>query len=159
MIYLIRGVKSESMAGKSQNRWYILRKMYRLSRWSMVLVLQHGQLVRAVQLKKLSRPSWAMATAYIQESHYLIRVNQSHLLKAIIFLWTYAGKEKHIRRFESSHMDRAGIFDCAFTVIACWRGISLEFIHLFTLPSINGLSLRRKIWYIAGYHHELTLGI
>ena len=43
-----------------------------------------------------------MATAYIQESHYLIRFNQSNLLKAIIFLCTYAANEKHIRRFEPS---------------------------------------------------------
>ena len=60
-----------------------------------------------------------MATAYVQESHYLIRFNQSHLLKALIFLWTYVENEKHIRRFEPSRMDRAGIFDCAFTAGDC----------------------------------------
>ena len=56
-------------------------------------------------------------------------------------------------------MDKAGIFDCAFTVTACRRSVSLEFTHLFTLLSINDLSLRRKIRSIAGYHHELTLGM
>ena len=32
--------------------------------------------------------SLAMARAYIQESHYLISLNQSRLVKAMIFLWT-----------------------------------------------------------------------
>ena len=51
-------------------------------------------------------------------------------------------------------MDK-GIFDidCAFIVIVYRRSVSFEFTHLFT--SFGGLSLRRKIRSIAGYHHEL----
>ena len=50
-------------------------------------------------------------------------------------------------------MDKVGIFDCAFIVTARRRSISLEFTHLFTLYSFGALSLRRKIWSIASYHH------
>ena len=99
-----------------------------------------------------------MATAYIQESHYLISLNQSHLLKAIVFLWTY---QTRYLSDDLGCMDQ-GIwtsrnFDCAFVVTVHTRSISLEFTHLFTLPSFGGLSLRRKIRSIASYHYELTL--
>ena len=96
-----------------------------------------------------------MATAYIQESYYLISLNQSRLLKAIIFLWTY--QTTYISN-DLGHMDKAGIVDCAFIATAHRGRVLLESTHLFTLSSFGGLSLRRTRSN-AGYPHELTLGI
>ena len=52
-------------------------------------------------------------------------------------------------------MDKAGIFDCAFIVDACRRQVYSTIYAAF----FGGLSLGRKIRFIAGYHHGLTLGI
>ena len=70
-----------------------------------------------------------MATVYTLESHYLISMNQSHLLKAMIFLWTY--KTRHVSD-DLGHMDKAGIVDSAFIVIACKNRLARVYSPIYT---------------------------
>ena len=86
--------KLESVAvSLSMGRIFSLEyTIYRRSAVLVLLVLQHGQRVRAIQLKQFTRPSLAIARAYIEESHHLISLNHSRLVKVMIFLWKYQAR-------------------------------------------------------------------